>query len=195
MLRHTGNTDISSIWIETERLLLRPPVRDDFEPWAALAEDAETMRHLGGVQARPVAWRHFAFTVGSWHLQGFSGFSVIERASGNWIGRVGPLQPEGWPGTEVGWTLARRFWGRGYAVEAATAVIDWVCANLRWHEIIHCIGPENRSSIAVATKLGSAPLRTAQLPAPYEGMTVDIWGQSREAWLARRKQQARSEPA
>lgn len=177
---------IAALRIETDRLLLRPPIREDFDGWAALAADPETMRHLGGVQPRPVAWRHFAFTVGSWHLQGFSGFSVIEKESGRWIGRVGPLKPEGWPGTEVGWTLARAYWGRGYAVEAATAVIDWVCANLRWHEIIHCIGPENLSSIAVATKLGSTKLRTAQMPAPYEGMVVDIWGQSREQWLAKR---------
>lgn len=177
---------IAALRIETERLVLRPPLLDDFDGWAALAADAQNMRHLGGVQARPVAWRNFAFTVGSWHLQGFSSFSVIEKASGRWIGRVGPLQPEGWPGTEVGWTLARAYWGRGYAVEAATAAIDWVCANLRWHEIIHCIGPDNLSSIAVASKLGSAKLRTAQMPPPYDGMTVDIWGQSREQWLARR---------
>jgi RimJ/RimL family protein N-acetyltransferase len=176
----------AAIRIETERLLLRPPVLEDFDAWAALAADEENMRHLGGVQPRPIAWRHFAFSVGSWHLQGFSGFSVIEKADGHWVGRVGPLQPEGWPGTEVGWTLARAFWGKGYAVEAATVAIDWAFDHLPWYEVIHCIGADNRQSVSVATKLGSRKLRTATMPAPYEGLVVDIWGQTREEWRARR---------
>jgi hypothetical protein len=52
--------------------------------------------------------------------------------------------------------------------------------------VIHCIGADNVASIAVATKLGSRMLRTAQMPAPYEKMVVDIWGQSRDEWQARR---------
>jgi RimJ/RimL family protein N-acetyltransferase len=175
----------ASIRLETDRLLLRPPAMQDFDAWAALATDEETMRHLGGVQPRAIAWRNFAFAVGSWHLQGFCGFTVIEKSSGDWVGRVGPLQPEGWPGTEVGWTLARAFWGKGYAVEAATAAIDWAFDQLGWTEVIHCIGADNLASIAVATKLGSRKLRTAPLPPPYEKIVVDLWGQSREEWRAR----------
>lgn len=175
----------ADIRIETERLLLRPPVRSDFDAWAALAADAENMRHLGGVKSRPEAWRHFAFAVGSWHLQGFGPFSLIEKTSGTWVGRVGALHPEGWPGTEVGWTLAREFWGRGFAIEAATAVIDWAFAHIGWTEVIHCISSDNLPSIALAMKLGSRKLRTAVMPAPYEGIVVDIWGQSRDEWRAR----------
>ena len=178
--------DLRTIRLQTERLLLRPPVMDDFDAWARLAADEETMRHLGGVQPRSIAWRNFAFAVGSWQLQGFCGFSVIEKSSGSWVGRVGPLQPEGWPGTEVGWTLAREFWGKGYAFEAATVAIDWAFDRLRWSEVIHCIGADNVASIAVAAKLGSRMLRTAQMPAPYEKMVVDIWGQSRDEWQERR---------
>lgn len=179
--------NVASIRLETERLLLRPPILQDFGPWARLAQDEDVMRHLGGVQPRAIAWRNFAFTVGSWHLQGFCGFSVIDKATGEWAGRVGPLQPEGWPGTEVGWTLARAFWGRGYAFEAASAAIDWAIENLHWSEIIHCISAENAASIAVATKLGARKLRSATMPAPYEGLVIDVWGQSREEWLARRR--------
>jgi RimJ/RimL family protein N-acetyltransferase len=178
--------DPSSIRLETDRLVLRPPALVDFEAWAALAADERTMRHLGGVQPRTIAWRNFAFTVGSWQLQGFSGFSVIEKASGSWIGRVGPLQPEGWPGTEVGWTLASAFWGRGYAFEAASAAIDWAFDQLRWREVIHCISADNLASVALATKLNSRKLRTSTMPPPYENVVVDVWGQSSEAWRARR---------
>ena len=179
--------DLRTIRLETDRLLLRPPAAQDFDAWARLAADEETMRHLGGVQPRTVAWRNFAFAVGSWHLQGFCGFSVVEKASGDWVGRVGPLRPEGWPGTEVGWALARAFWGRGYAFEAATAAIDWAFDHLRWSEVIHCINDGNQASVALATKLGSRKLRTATMPAPYEGVVIDVWGQSRDEWHARRR--------
>ena len=43
--------------LETDRLILRAPAAEDFEAWADFAADEETMRHLGGSQARSVAWR------------------------------------------------------------------------------------------------------------------------------------------
>ncbi|MGO4333335.1 GNAT family N-acetyltransferase [Labrys sp. KB_33_2] len=45
---------------------------------------------------------------------------------GQWVGRVGPWQPEGWPGTEIGWALYRSHWGKGYATEAAARCVTWV---------------------------------------------------------------------
>lgn len=177
---------IFNLRLETERLILRPPVREDYEPWAAFVADEEAMRYIGGVQARSPAWRSLAAMAGSWQLQGFAMFSVIEKASGRWIGRVGPWQPEGWPGTEVGWSIVRTAWGKGYGPEAATASIDWVFDHLGWAEVIHTIDPENRNSKAVAAKLGSRYLRMDELPEPHHGKPVEVWGQSCEAWRARR---------
>lgn len=172
--------------LETTRLVLRPPQRGDFEPWAALFADATVMRYIGGVQPRFAAWRHFLAAVGAWHIQGFGPFSVVEKGTGRWIGRVGPLHPDGWPGDEIGWTLAREAWGKGYATEAAAASIDWTFEVLRWPEIIHCIAPENEASRAVAERLGSTRRGPGRLPAPYENDPIEIWGQSREKWIARR---------
>jgi len=107
--------------LETDRLVLRPIRREDFAAFAAFLADAESTRHLGGPQPRAVAWRTFLAMAGAWAMQGFAMFSVIEKASGAWVGRVGPWQPEGWPGTEVGWGIARDRCGLGYATEAATA--------------------------------------------------------------------------
>ena len=101
------------IRIETERLVLRPPQAEDFDGWAANMADAESARFIGGLQPRAVAWRGFLTMVGSWAIQGFGMFSVIEKSSGRWIGRMGPWFPEGWPGREVGWGLARHAWGKG----------------------------------------------------------------------------------
>lgn len=174
--------------LETARLVLRVPCRDDFERWAALGEDAIAMRHLGGVKSRFESWNHMLAAIGSWHVLGFGAFSVIRKADGQWVGRVGPLHPEGWPGDEIGWTLARDAWGHGYATEAATAAIDWTFANLGWPKIIHCIAPDNAPSQAVAARLGSVRGGPARMPAPHDEDPIDIWSQTREQWLARRAQ-------
>lgn len=172
--------------LETERLILRPPRRGDFEGFAELLGDEEATRYIGGTSPRAMAWRRFLQMPGAWMLQGFGMFSVLDKRTGEWLGQTGPWLPEGWPGTEVGWTFRRSAWGHGYACEAATAAIDWAFGTLGWSEVIHCINTGNRRSQALAARLGSGVLRQARLPAPYESEVVDVWGQSREAWVARR---------
>ncbi len=127
----------------TERLLLRPMIAQDFEAWADFHADPETMHFLGGVQPRSVAWRSLCAMTGAWTIRGFGMFSMIERASGQWIGRAGPWQPEGWPGTEIGWGVARAFAGRGYAHEAAVACMDYA---------VDVLGESRRITIAAAVR-------------------------------------------
>ena len=183
---------ISDLQLETDRLLLRLPRQQDFEPWAAFMADTKAVQHIGGVQARSPAWRSLASVLGSWHLIGFGMFSVIEKASGEWVGRLGPWQPEGWPGTEVGWSIVRAHWGKGFAPEGATAATDWAFDHLGWSEVIHTIAEENANSKAVAAKLGSRFLRMDRLPAPHDANPVEVWGQSREQWMARRQAEGRA---
>jgi RimJ/RimL family protein N-acetyltransferase len=178
--------NLATLTLETRRLLLRPTRPDDFEEFAKFLADAETMRYLGGAaQPRPVAWRSFLTMAGAWAMQGYAMFSVIEKASGRWVGRVGPWQPEGWPGTEVGWGIVRDRCRLGYATEAATAAIDWAFAELGWSEVIHVIEPANVPSQAVARKLGSRNRGPSRLPAPYEATPIDVWGQTKAEWRAR----------
>lgn len=172
--------------LETARLILRLPRREDFEAWAALGEDEVATRHIGGVQSRFTSWNRLMAAIGSWHVLGFGAFSVIRKSDGCWIGRVGPLHPEGWPGDEIGWTLARAAWGNGYATEAAAAAADWAFDVLGWKEIIHCIAPDNIASQAVAARLGSTRHGPGHIPAPYDNDPIEIWGQTREQWFARR---------
>lgn len=176
--------------LETSRLVLRPPEQADFDGFAAMAQEEETMRYIGGTAARDAAWRGMAVLTGAWTLLGFSMFSVIEKSSGRWIGRLGPWRPAGreggWPGDEVGWALMASAQGQGYATEGATAAIDWAFDALGWDKVIHCIHSDNRSSIALAVRLGSAKLRTGvALPAPYDTVLVDIYGQTKAEWRVR----------
>lgn len=171
--------------IETERLVLRIPVRADFDRFAEMFEDAEAARHIGGTLVRAAAWRRFLQMPGAWALQGFAMFSVVEKETGLWIGQAGPWQPEGWPGTEIGWSFHRSAWGHGYATEAAAAAMHWAFEHLGWTDVIHSITPANRASQAVATRIGSNLRGPGSLPAPYDGDAIEIWGQSRAQWLAR----------
>jgi len=171
--------------LETARLILRPPVAEDFDGWAILMGDPESSRFIGGPQERPAAWRGIASMTGSWVLKGFGMFSVLEKETGRWIGRVGPWQPEGWPGTEVGWALLKDSWGHGYAAESAAAAIDWAFDSLGWTEVIHCIDPANHPSLRLAQRLGSSRQGECNLPPPLEAHRVEIWSQTRERWRQR----------
>lgn len=171
--------------LTTPRLLMRPPQERDFPAFAEMMADAQHVRFIGGAAPRGTAWRHWATLAGSWTLRGFGMFSLIERATGAWIGRVGPWQPEGWPGREVGWGVIRAAGGRGFALEAATAAIDWAFDTLDWPDVIHVIDPDNAPSIALARRLGSANLGPTRLPEPFHEVRVDSWGQTRAQWRAR----------
>jgi RimJ/RimL family protein N-acetyltransferase len=172
--------------LETKRLLLRIPTLDDLDRWCEMMADPTVVKFLGGAQPKPVVWRSIMQIVGAWHLTGISMFSVIEKQSGLWIGRVGPWQPLGWPGTEVGWALHPDAWGKGYAVEAAIASVGYAFDTLGWTEVVHCINPSNTPSQNVAKRLGARILRQATLPAPFDYEHVDVWGQTRDEWRTRR---------
>ena len=173
---------LDTLQLETSRLVLRVPRLDDLEPWAAMMMDADAAQFLGGVSPRSVTWRALMSMIGAWHACGFAMFSVYEKGTGRWVGRLGPWMPDGWPGPEVGWAIVRDCWGRGYAPEGAIAATNWAFDNLGWTRVIHSIDPANTASQAVARKLGSRNLGPGKLPAPFETAPIDIWGQSREEW-------------
>jgi RimJ/RimL family protein N-acetyltransferase len=169
----------------TKRLILRPPTGDDLDGWSRFSEDAETMRHLGGVRDRAESWRALCTMAGAWSVRGYAMFSMIRRDTGQWIGRTGPWMPEGWPGQEVGWGVTREYAGQGYAKEAAIASMDYAFDVLGWDKVIHTIHPENNGSIALAKSLGSSNQGPCTLPAPMQDMRVDAWGQSKAEWKVR----------
>ncbi|MDB5423146.1 MAG: hypothetical protein JWQ29_562, partial [Phenylobacterium sp.] len=76
-------------------------------------------------------------------------------------------------------------WGKGYATEGAAACMDYAFDVLGWTEAVHTIEPANVASQAVARRLGSTILRQARMPAPFEDLVLDVWGQTREQWRAR----------
>lgn len=173
--------------IETARLILRPPIAADFDAFAAMHADEEVMKFLGGTQSKALCWRTFNGFAGAWHLYGFSMFCLIDKQSGEWLGRVGTIHPYGWPEREVGWGIIKSAMGKGLALEAAVATMDYAFDVLGWEKAIHCIDPLNTPSQALAIKLGSYNQGKTQLPDPLAHINVEAWGQTREEWLVNRQ--------
>jgi RimJ/RimL family protein N-acetyltransferase len=168
--------------IETARLKLRQWRSADIAPYAAMLADPGTARFIT-VDGLPVVdamtgWRHAVVMAGHWSLHGVGMFAVEEKSSGKFAGRVGPWSPPGWPGFEIGWGIAREFRGKGYAVEAARASIDWAFATFELDQIVHCIDRENTTSQNVARRLGAENQRAIEL----FGHAADLWVTSRQKW-------------
>jgi len=177
--------------LTTARLILRPPQHEDLDGFASMAQEEDTMRFIGGVAPRDAAWRSMASLAGSWAILGYVMFSVIRRDTNEWIGRLGPWRPGGkegnWPGDEVGWGVKASAAGQGFAHEGAIAAIDWAFDNLGWDHVIHCIDKRNLPSIKLAERLGSrCEKEDVRLAPPFENSVVDLYGQSKAAWKARR---------
>ncbi|HEY0406840.1 MAG TPA: GNAT family N-acetyltransferase [Pyrinomonadaceae bacterium] len=172
---------MNEVTLETERLLLRMWRESDFEEYARICADPEVMRYLGGKPySRLEAWRHMAYLVGHWHLRGYGHWAVEEKASGRLIGRLGLQYPTGWPGFEIGWTLARESWGKGYATEGARKALAYAFTEMDREHVISLIHPDNAGSIKVAERLGEKVEGKTELM----GMDVLIYGISRETWRA-----------
>ena len=170
--------------VETKRLKLRMWQESDIEPNTAMLADPASGRFITAdgkpVTDTYVGWRNATIMSGHWLLHGVGMFVVEEKSSGKFAGRVGPWCPPGWPGFEVGWGIASDFRGKGYALEAARASIDWVFANFEIDQIIHCIDRENVASQSVARRLGATIEREIDL----FGKVADVWVTRRDLWTA-----------
>jgi RimJ/RimL family protein N-acetyltransferase len=165
--------------LETERLRLRALRADDLDAYARMYADPEVMRFLeqGAPLDRAAAFRSMALHLGHWQLRGYGQWALEDRGTGQFIGRAGLWQPEGWPGLEIGWILGRDAWGHGYATEAGQAAIDYAFDVLHAGEIISLIRPENTGSIRVAERLGETYQRDVELL----GDVACVYGKPRSA--------------
>ncbi len=158
--------DLLAPTLETERLRLRSFRKSDLDDYAALKADPEVLRYLGGGGAEPWdrgrSWRHMAFLLGHWQLGAIGMWAVEHKETGVFLGTIGFAEPEGWPGCELAWILARHAWGYGYATEGARAALDFAFNVLKKERVISLIHPENHASIRVAERLGQRLLNRVQ---------------------------------
>lgn len=146
------------IIVETERLLLRSHELRDREAYCAMEQDAETRRYVGGVpRTREAAEAKFIemlrpprTSLGMW--------ATVLKASDCYIGRCGiyphiksavPISEEG----VLAFYLARPYWGKGLASEAASALITFGFRKLKLRRIVATVQAGNRASVRILEKL------------------------------------------
>ena len=141
-----------TVLLRTARLLLRQWRDEDEAAFAELSADPVAMEYLlplpGWVGRRRAHWEEHGF--GQWvaELPGevsFIGVVGLETVS---------YQAHFTPAVEVAWRLARAYWGKGYATEAAQAALDYGFEQLGLSEIVAITVPANRRSRAVMERLG-----------------------------------------
>ena len=152
--------------IETERLRLRGHRPQDFSNCAAMWADPVVAQYTGGKPlSEEESWARTLRCVGHWAWLGFGYWVLEEKATGKFAGEIGfsdwkrEIKPSLQGVPELGWILATRVHGQGYATEGARAAIAWGDANLATAQpalgkTVCIIHPEHVRSIRVAEKCG-----------------------------------------
>jgi RimJ/RimL family protein N-acetyltransferase len=131
------------------------PEESDWDALHLMFQDPECVRYtIGAPLSRWHTWRALAAYVGHWQLRGYGPYAVVDRSTDVTMGVVGLWFPGEWPEPEIKWSLARQFWGRGFAAEAAAVVRDMVAGDLRWNRLVSVILPGNERSKRVARRIG-----------------------------------------
>ena len=166
--------------ISTERLVLRPWRDDDLEPFAAMSADPAVMEHYPALLTREQCEAVIERIRGHFAREGF-GFWALEAPDVPFVGFTGIARPGFMPVVEVGWRLARPYWGQGFATEAARAAVTWGFANVALDEIVAFVVPGNQRSQRVMGRLGM----TRDPDADFEHPAVPIGHRLRPHWLFR----------
>jgi RimJ/RimL family protein N-acetyltransferase len=140
--------------------------------------DPAITRHIGGKPfTEEESWTRLLRYVGHWALLGFGYWVVEEKAMGGFAGEIGfadykrKIEPSLKDVPEIGWVLATQAQGRGYATEAALAVIAWGDAHLGSSRTSCIVHPDNLPSIRIAEKCGYREL----LRTTYRGQPTTVF--------------------
>lgn len=163
--------------VETERLFLVPWSDLYSDTFADLCADAQAMQFIsrGGPLPRAAVDQILGRTEAMWREHGFGPWAAIEKATGNWLGRIGLSVLSDWPGAdkwEVGYELIPTAWGHGYATEGARRAIRFAWEETSLRRVISVTVPDHLASRRVMEKAGLS----------LQG-EVD-WRQTRVVWYA-----------
>ncbi len=151
------------IGLETNRLIFRQWNHSDYPIFAKFYSVEENALYVGGVKSPEESWRLLATYMGHYELNGFSYLAIEEKASGNLIGTVGLWKSHPWPEPELGYWLLPDSQGKGFGVEAGTAVKEFALNELKFDSLVSYIDPANESSKKLALRLGAKFETTIEL--------------------------------
>ena len=141
---------------ETERLLLTTWQSSDWTAFRPIATDTQVMRYItGGVPWSDEEIRRFVDRqVALYAERGFCRWKLLAKPVRELIGFCGVGFWRDSPDPEIGWWLAREYWGRGLATEAGAVALRDAFERVRLDRVISVARPENTASIRIMEKLG-----------------------------------------
>lgn len=172
MEEHDQHTEIA-----TNRLILRPLRREDFEPYARImgAREVGYWFPKGDGYTREESEKSLNAILKHWDKHDFGIWGIVDKANGALIGRCGLNMIDETSEVEVDFVLAPNSWGRGYATEAAKAALAYGFQKLKLQNIIGLAKPENTASRRVIEKIGMQFKRNTE----YWGITCAYYAISK----------------
>ena len=152
--------------IETKRLQLRRLTLDDADLMLSVWNDPAFIEHVGDREIYTVEQAQDALLNGAFQLYekyGYGPFRISLREDDQAIGICGLFRREGYDDADIGWSTLPPFAGKGYAFEAATAVLDYAHHEVGVARVLAFISAENLPSVGLARKLGLRYERMARL--------------------------------
>lgn len=167
--------------LESERITIRHLSHDDLETMSLILSDPDVMRHsVRGVMDKDATLGFINECIESYKESGFGPWALIDKESSELIGFSGiNKEPLGESTvTNLGYRLAKRYWGKGLATEAVRSVLDYAFNKLCIEAVVAIIEPENLSSIKVAEKVGFDMYEFLN----FHNSTVHKYSLSRHQW-------------
>jgi len=155
------------IFIETERLIIREILPEDVDGMFEMDADPEVHQYLGNqpIKTKEESAKMIAFIRQQYVDYGIGRWAMIEKETGNFMGWAGfKLNTATINGhtnfVDVGYRMIPKYWGKGYATEAAKACMDYGIHQLKLNPIYAYIDIENTGSRNVLIKTGFTPAGT-----------------------------------
>jgi RimJ/RimL family protein N-acetyltransferase len=143
--------------LETARLRLRKLTLDDADLLLAVWNDPAFIRHVGDRGIRTIEEAHDAMHKGAFHLYetyGYGPYRLALQDDDAAVGICGLFRRDGLDEPDIGYSTLPDYCGRGYAYEAASAVMDYARDDCSLERLIAIISPQNEPSIGLIRKLG-----------------------------------------
>lgn len=165
---------MTSSVLTTDRLTLRLPTGADFDLYRRFFDETTGDGYFYGGPLRPdQASVRLAADIGHWQMKGFGKFVIEQRDSGGTVGGCGIVHWDGWPSHELTWWLMGDQRGKGFATEAANAVLHFAFDTLGWAQVETHIRDTNTAAARLVQRLGGVKLRRDAFP---DGNSRDVYG-------------------
>jgi RimJ/RimL family protein N-acetyltransferase len=150
--------------IETTRLRLRHCTLEDLDTLSVIRSDPNVMQYIG--KGKPQSRKQVKEVIldisSHWQEHGFGRWGIVHKEDRRLIGLCGLSYLENRPDVEVGYTLAKAYWGQGFASEVAAASLRYGFEEVKLDRIVALAYPENTASRRVMDKLGMHFVKTTR---------------------------------